>query len=96
MHVVGSKKIAEFKKAHADARSSLDNWHRLVSSRNWDNFPDLKQVFRRADWVDSRVVFNIGGNKYRLIAEVNFKAKTLLVLDVLTHHNYDRGGWKKS
>ena len=57
---------------------------------------ELKQVFSSADLVESRLVFNIGGNKYRLIADVSYKASTLLVREILTHQEYERGGWKKS
>lgn len=96
MRVIGYKTIAKFRENHADARSSVDNWYKVASSRDWDNFMDLKQVFGSADAVDSHVVLNIGGNKYRLIADVNYKAKTLLVRDVITHKEYDRGSWKKS
>lgn len=96
MRIIGRKEIEKFKRKHADSRSSLDNWFRVVSSREWSNFAELRQVFSSADQVGSQIVFNIGGNKYRLIADVNYKAQVLLVRDVLTHQEYDRGGWKKS
>lgn len=87
--------MEKFKKNHADARSALDNWHRVVSSRYWNNFVELREVFASADQVGPYIVCNIGGNKYRLVASVNFQLKTLLVRDVLTHQEYDRGGWKR-
>lgn len=96
MRIVGRKVIEKFKRNHADSRSSLDNWYRVVSSRDWNNFAELRQVFSSGDLVRSHLVFNIGGNKYRLIADVNYKAKTLLVREILTHQEYDRGGWEKS
>lgn len=95
VRIIGQKVIEKFKKKHADARSPLDSWYRVVSSGNWNNFVELRQVFASADRVGSYTVFNIGGNKYRLIASVSFEVKTLLVRDVLTHQEYDRGGWKK-
>ena len=95
VRIIGRKGIEKFKRNRADARSSLDNWYRVVSSRDWNNFVGLRQVFPSADQVGPYIVFNVGGNKYRLIAGVNFDAKTLLVRDVLTHQEYDRGGWKK-
>jgi mRNA interferase HigB len=95
VRVIGWKVIEKFKRNHADARSSLDNWHRVVSSRDWNNFIELRQVFPSADQVGPYIVFNVGGNKYRLIASVNFEVNTLLVRHVLTHQEYDRGGWKK-
>jgi mRNA interferase HigB len=74
VRIIGWKVIAEFKRTHADSRSSLDNWYRVVSSREWNNYAELRRVFSSADQVGSRLVFNIGGNKYRLIADVNYKA----------------------
>jgi len=95
VRIIGRKVIEEFKRNHADSRSPLDNWQRVVSSRGWNNLAELKQVFSSADLVESHLVFNIGGNKYRLIANVSCKAKTLLVREILTHQEYDREGWKK-
>ena len=96
MRIIGRKVLEKFKRNHADARSSLDNWYSVVSSREWSNFVEVRQVFPTADLAGSHIVFNIGGNKYRLIGGVNFAAKTLLIRQVLTHREYDRGGWKKS
>ena len=95
MRIIGRKAIEEFKRKHADSRSSLDNWYRVVASREWNNFAEVREVLASADQVGSRLVFNIGGNKYRLIADVNYKAGVLLIREVLTHQEYDRGGWKK-
>lgn len=95
MRIIGRRVIEKFKRKHADARSSLDHWHRVVWSRDWTNFAELRQVFPSADRVGPYIVFNVGGNKYRLIASVNFEVKTLLVRHVLTHQEYDRGGWKR-
>jgi mRNA interferase HigB len=96
VRIIGRKEIEKFKQKHADSRSSLDNWYRVVSSRDWNNLAELRQVFASADLVDSQLVFNVGGNKYRLIADVSYQTKTLLVRQVLTHQEYDREGWKKS
>lgn len=96
MRIVGRKVIDTFKRKHADSRSSLNYWYRVVSTREWRDFAELRQVFSSADHVASHVVFNIGGNKYRLVADVNYKAGMLLVREVLTHQEHDRGGWKKS
>ena len=95
VRIIGRTVVEKFKRNHADARSSLDYWYRVVSSGDWSTFVELRQVFPSADLVSSYIVFNIGGNKYRLIAIANFEVKTLLVREVLTHQEYDRGGWKK-
>jgi mRNA interferase HigB len=96
VRIIGRKVVEKFKRNHADSRRSLDNWYKVVSSRDWSNLVELRQVFPSADPVGCHIVFNVGGNKYRLIAAINFKAMTLLVRDVLTHQEYDRAGWKES
>jgi mRNA interferase HigB len=95
VRIIGQKVIEKFQRKHANARPPLDSWNRVVSSRDWNSFVELRQVFPSADRVGPYFVFNVGGNKYRLIASVNLTTKTLLVRHVLTHQEYDRGGWKK-
>lgn len=96
MHVISYKAIREFKRARPDAGPALDNWYRVAARRRWESFRDLKQVFASADWVRPYVVFNIAGNKYRLIAEVNFRSQTLFIRHILTHAEYTEGKWNKA
>ena len=56
---------------------------------------ELRKTFASADRVGDKVVFNIGGNKYRLIAAVHFSRGKLYIRDILTHAEYDQGGWKQ-
>ena len=60
----------------------------------WKNTAHVRDSFRDADFVDNRVVFNVGGNKYRLIAAISFEAQLVVVEAVLTHKEYDKGKWK--
>jgi len=53
-------------------------------------------VFGSADWVKPYVIFNMNGNKFRLIAEVNYRSQTLFIRYILTHQEYVKGKWKKS
>jgi mRNA interferase HigB len=66
----------------------------VVRKANWKNPSELKQVYRNADLVGRRTVFNIAGNKYRLIARVNYQSQMVFVLYLLTHAEYDKGAWK--
>ena len=59
-------------------------------------FNDLRRVFASADYVDSLTVFNIGGNKYRLVAAIHYNRRKVYIRAVLTHAQYDRGNWKRS
>lgn len=96
MHVISYKAIREYKAARPDAESGLDNWYRVAASSKWINFVELKKEFGSADWVRPYVIFNIAGNKYRLIAEINFRGQTLFIRHILTHDEYSEGKWKKS
>ena len=57
-------------------------------------FAELRETFPSADMVDDLTIFNVGGNKYRLIAAIPFNRRRVYVRHVLTHADYDRGEWK--
>ncbi len=94
MHVITRKRILEFSRLHPDSRGALETWHTLVEKTRFLSFPDLRKVFPSADWVSGLVVFNIGGNKCRLIAAVHFNRGKLYIRHILTHAEYDKGGWR--
>ena len=95
MHIITRKRLREFIQKYPDSQTSLDNWHRVVKKANYDSFNELRQHFRSADYVDGFVVFNISGNKYRLITAIHFNRKKVYIRDVLTHREYDRNKWRK-
>ena len=72
----------------------MDHWYRVAKRADWTSFADVKQSFNTADFVAPNVVFDIGGNKYRLIAEMNFARKVLFIRSILTHKDYVKGAWK--
>jgi mRNA interferase HigB len=65
-----------------------------MESNGFKHFPDLKRVFPSADYVKPKTVFNVGGNKYRLITWVDYGLQTVVVKEALTHEEYDRDRWK--
>ena len=95
MHIIPRKALQAFWAQHADAESPLQRWYKIVHQSNFASLNDLRQTFPSADMVDDWVVFNIGGNKYRLIASVHFNWGKVYVRHVLTHEEYDRGAWKR-
>lgn len=96
MRVISPKKLRAFSATRPDARSSLAAWLKLAKRASWQSFDDVKADFgKRADRVRQFVVFDIGGNKYRLIAEIDYSRWKVFVRHVLTHAEYDRGGWKE-
>lgn len=72
----------------------MDHWYRVARRGNWASFADVKQSFNTADFVAPYVVFDIGGNKYRLVAEINFTRKVLFIRAIMTHKEYAKGAWK--
>jgi mRNA interferase HigB len=95
MRIIKRGALEQFWQKHPDAKASLESWYAVVRSANWRTPADLKQVYHNADLVGRRTVFNIAGNKYRLIARVNYRAQIVFVLHLLTHSEYDQGTWKQ-
>ena len=93
MHVVSRKAIRKFCDEHTAARDILDRWYRVAKKATWANFAEVKQSFKTADLVAPVIVFDIGGNKYRLIAEINCR-KVLFIRGIMTHKEYEKGAWK--
>ena len=95
MRVIKRGALERFWQVHPDARASLESWYAVVRQAKWKTPAQLKQVYRNADLVGRRTVFNIAGNKYRLIARVNYQTQRVFVLHIMTHAEYDKGAWKQ-
>jgi mRNA interferase HigB len=99
MHVISRKALREFCEIHADAEVSLNAWFRAASKGTFNHLAELKQTFGSVDYVavgqSGFYIFNIGGNKYRLIAAIHFDKQRIFIRHVLTHAEYDKGDWKK-
>jgi mRNA interferase HigB len=94
MHTISAKALREFWMAHADAQPALRAWLRLVESARWSSPAEMKALFPTADIVGQLTVFNVGGNKYRLVAMIKYDWHVVYIRAVLTHAEYDRGHWK--
>jgi mRNA interferase HigB len=95
MHIISRKTLIEFWKKHPDSQPSLAHWFKIVEKTDFKNFAELRAAFPSADLVNNWVVFNIGGNNYRLIVSIHFNRARIYIRHVLTHAEYDRGDWKK-
>ena len=95
MNVISYKRIREFSLTCRDAESALTAWYKTARKANWQNLADLKQTYPSADLVGRYTVFNIRGNKYRLIARIVYRSQTVFVVAVMTHEEYDLGKWKE-
>lgn len=94
MHIISLKKIREFSSIHRDAAVSLRAWYSTNKKSPWQNLAQLKQTYPSADLVGRYTVFNVGGNKYRLIARIVYRSQTVFIVAILTHEEYDLVKWK--
>jgi mRNA interferase HigB len=94
VHVITRRRLSEFAQRHPACRSALDNWYRIVRHGSFSSLADIRRVLPSADQVGPFTVFNVGGNKARLIAVIHFNRAKLYIRQVLTHAEYDRGHWK--
>jgi mRNA interferase HigB len=95
VHIISRKALIQFWEKHPDSKTALVRWFKVIETTEFQSFNELRIVFPSADKVQDWVVFNIGGNKYRLIASVHFNRGKVYIRYVLTHAEYDRGDWKK-
>lgn len=95
MHVITRKRLLEFGARHPGTASALDHWYRIVKHTDFSSFVELRKTFPNADQVGRLTVFNIGGNKARLIAAVHYNRRTIYIRHVLSHKEYDKGTWKE-
>ncbi|MEW5979343.1 MAG: type II toxin-antitoxin system HigB family toxin [Acidobacteriota bacterium] len=92
MHVISKKRLKEFWSDHRDAERSLAAWVKITAKAKWESLTEVKKAFPSADLVGQCVVFNIAGNKYRLI--VRIQRQRVYIRHIMTHAEYDRGKWK--
>jgi mRNA interferase HigB len=99
VHVYSERALREFANKHADAKTPLGAWLKLAEHGTFQNLAELKKTFRGVDMVPVKqrdfYVFNIGGNKYRLVAAVHFNTQQLFIRHILTHAEYSTERWKK-
>ena len=94
MHIISRKALRQFWEQHPDSESALIRWFKIMQRHDFASFETLRATFPTADKVGDFIVFNIGGNKYRLIAAIHFNRRKVYIRHVLSHQEYDRGAWK--
>jgi mRNA interferase HigB len=95
VHVISRKKLLEAARQHSDLFVPLDVWYRVAKKADWKTLNAVRETFPSADMVGQYTVFNVKGNSYRLIVEINYRSQRLYIRHVLTHTEYDRGKWKQ-
>jgi mRNA interferase HigB len=95
MHVISRKRLKRAALRHPELEAALDAWFRIARKADWQSLADVRKTFAAADAVEKWMVFNVKGNNYRLIAEVNYRFRRVYIRHVLTHAEYDREKWKQ-
>jgi len=95
MRIISRNALVNFWEKHPEAKVSLLAWYKTVTSSEWENFADVRKTFRRADIYRDCAIFDVGGNKYRLIVKVRYRTKRVYIRFVLTHSDYDKDSWKE-
>ncbi|MFZ4594474.1 MAG: type II toxin-antitoxin system HigB family toxin [Verrucomicrobiaceae bacterium] len=91
MRVIARKTLKDFWQSHADAEQPLKAWFAEASAANWKSFQDIKKSYRSADVLPgNRVVFDIKGNRYRLVVKIHYNTSLVFIRFVGTHADYDR------
>jgi len=91
MNIISFRKLREFFEEDPNSKVALQDWHKIVSKAEWDNFSDAKKTFNSVDSVgNSRFVFNVKGNHYRIVALILFHIKRVYIRWVGTHKDYDK------
>ena len=100
MNIVTRTRLEEFWARHPDAEEPLTTWYNAALRARWRNMMEVRHRFPHADAVRvasgrSVTVFNMGGNKYRLVTAIHYNRRLIFVLRVLTHAEYSKGRWKE-
>lgn len=94
MKIISNSALRTFATEHPLADAPLQGWGRVIEKNRFTNWSEIKASFNSVDRVGELVVFDIGGNKYRLIAFIRFEKQIVYIKAVLTHREYDKGAWK--
>ncbi len=91
MVIISKSTLNKFGETHPESKNALLNWYQITKSAEWRNYHELKSSFNSIDAVgNNRYVFNIKGNQYRLITLIIFETRTLFILFVGTHEDYNK------
>ena len=91
MHIITRKRLNEFAEKYPETKNALAQWYELMKKNDFSSLVELKTIFSSADKVGKLTVFNVGGNKVRLIAAIHYNRKKIYIRAVLTHEEYDQG-----
>ena len=95
MHVISKSAWRQVVADDHTLEAPIGEWYKVALHATWGSLVDVRQTYPHADFVDPYTVFNIKGNSYRLIVKIEYRWQIIFVKHLLTHEQYDKGGWKK-
>jgi mRNA interferase HigB len=95
VHVIAKRVLFEKAARFADSKGAVQVWFDTASRAEWTSLNDIRKAYPKTDMVGPLAIFNIKGNRYRLIVRMEFGPKRIYVKEFLTHAEYDKGAWKK-
>lgn len=105
MRIISKRRLREYWAKHPDTRAGLENWYNIARQADWSSLIEVRKAFPHADCVilnknkeneKAVTVFNVCGNRCRLIAAIHYKSKILFVRRIMTHAEYSKGRWKET
>ena len=91
MHIISFRKLSEFFENDPNSKVALQDWYKRANKADWENFADIKKTFNSVDSVgNSRFVFNVKGNHYRIVAQILFNVKRVFIRWVGNHKDYNK------
>jgi len=93
MRIISEARLREYGGKDKNALKPLNLWRDLVRKADWKDFSDVRNYFNHADIYGNCVIFNIGGNKYRMIAKVEYQKHLVFIRAIMTHSEYEENKW---
>jgi mRNA interferase HigB len=94
LHIISRKKLLEAASKHSGLGAPLDVWYRIAKRAVWRSLMEVRITFPGTDAAGKPTIFNIKGNSYRLVTEINYRTGRVFIRHVLTHAEYSKEGWK--
>lgn len=94
MNVIAKSQLVKFWEKNPQAKLGLDTFYRTARKANWKDFGEIRKDFSSADIYRDCVIFDIAGNKFRLVAKVRYRIGRVYIRRIMTHVEYDKGRWK--
>ncbi len=94
MHLISIRNLRLDSSRYSDTQTVIEEWYKVVKGISWQNLEEVNQIYRDTEAVGNFTVFNIKGNRYRLIVDINYANQTIYYKYFLTHAEYDKDSWK--